>query len=63
MKVNTKKISAELERMKWSITKLALESGVTRQAIYLVMDKQTASLKTINSMGKALNLDPKDLLI
>ena len=63
MKVNTEKINGELERRKWSITKLALESGITRQALYLIFDKETASLKTINKIGKALNYDPKDLLI
>lgn len=63
MKVNIKKIYAELERMHWTITKLASEGGITRQALYLILERQTASLNTINKLGKAFNLDPKDLLI
>ena len=63
MKVNSKKIKFELDRLGWSMTKLALESGMTKQAISILIKRETAPLKTLNNIGEALNIDPKDLLI
>jgi len=63
MKVNSKKIKFELDRLGWSMTKLALESGMTRQAMSILMKRETAPLKTLNKIGEILNLDPRDLLI
>ena len=63
MKVNSKKIKFELDRLGWSMTKLALESGMTKQAMSILIKRETAPINTLNKIGEVLNLDPKDLLI
>jgi len=63
MKVNSKKIKFELNRLGWSMTKLALESGMTKQAMSILIKRETAPINTLNKIGEVLNIDPKDLLI
>lgn len=63
MKVNSKKIKFELTRLGWSMTKLALKSGMTKQAMSILIKRETAPLETLNRIGEVLNLDPRDLLI
>ena len=63
MKVNTRKIEDELERRRWSQAKLASMVGMTRSAISILLKKETTCLKTLNKIGEALNLAPRDLLI
>lgn len=63
MKVNNEKIKFELDRLGWSMTKLALESGMTKQALSILIKRETAPLNTLNRIAKTLRIDPKDLLI
>ena len=63
MRVNVKKIEMELDRLGWYQAGLANKLGMTRSAISILFKKQSTSLKTLNNIAKALNLDPKDLLI
>ena len=63
MKVNSKKIKFELNRLGWSMTRLALESGMTKQAMSILIKRETAPLNTLNRIGEVLNIDPRDLLI
>jgi len=62
MRVNTEKIKHELKRMGWTQIRLAKEIGMSRQALWYIMKKQTAPLKTIDRIAKGLHLDGKDLL-
>ena len=63
MKVNSKKIYFEIERLGWSLNRLGIEIGMTRAAISILLKRERAPLNTLNKIGEALNLDPKDLLI
>lgn len=63
MKVNSKKIWFETERLGWSLAKLATKIGMTRSAVSILLKRERAPIKTLNKIGEALNLDPKDLLI
>ena len=63
MKVNSKKIYSEIDRLGWSLARLGIETGMTRQAISVLLKRERAPLNTLNKIGEALNLDPKDLLI
>lgn len=63
MKVNTKKIKLEIERLGWSIPILATKVGIPRQTIYLIFQNETAQLGTLTKIAETLALDPKSLLI
>jgi len=63
MKINSKKILIELKNRKWTQKKLAEVVKITPQAISILLKRKRAKLSTINKLGKAFNLDPKDLLI
>lgn len=63
IRVNSKKILFELKRIGWSQEKLADEVGRTKQAISYLLKRRTAPLRTLNLIGKALKVDPKELLI
>lgn len=66
MDLNIKKIENELARLGWSKYRLAKEMRVANQTMYAVLDlnrKNGVTLKTVNNIAKALNMDPKDLLI
>jgi len=63
MKVNTKKIHFELDRLQWSVAKLATEIKMTRQGLYSLLKRRTAPLSTLTKIGKVLVVDPRDLLI
>ena len=63
MKVNTKKIKIETKRLGWTLSTLAIKVGIPRQTLYLVLQNETAQLSTLNKIGEALALDPKDLLV
>ena len=63
MKVNSEKILSEIRRLGWSQARLAKEIGITRQAINYIIKESVTKISTLNKIGKALNFDPKDLLI
>jgi len=63
MKVNTRKIEDELYRRRWSKVELANMLGMTRAAVSILLKKETTCLKTLNKIGEALDVDPKELLI
>ena len=63
MKVYTKKIQMEIDRLGWSIPQLAEKTGLPRQTLYLIFQNETAQLGTLNKIAEALALDPKSLLI
>ena len=63
MKVNTKKIQSEVERLGWSLASLGAEIGMTRSAIAILLKREKAPLKTLDKIAEALNLDGKDLII
>ena len=67
MKPNIKKMELEMNRLGWNKARLAKEMGVTRQSVYYYFSedfsqKTDPRLGTITKMGKALGIDPKDLL-
>ncbi len=63
MKLNTRKIELELERLGWSKYRLAKEMNRTPAWIYYLFQADNTSLKTIDSIASAMGLDPKDLII
>jgi len=64
MELDIKKIEAELKRRGWTKYTLAAKMGCRRQWPYYVLSPKASgiTLKTINKLAKALNLDPKELL-
>ena len=64
MDLNRKKIRMELERLNKTPSWLAKEMGVTRGWVDLILNQRYGNtLKTITRVGKALGIDPKDLII
>jgi plasmid maintenance system antidote protein VapI len=64
MKLNVKKIELELERIGKNQVWLAREMKVKRQWVHYLMNSTNGTtLKTIERIGKALGVDPKDLII
>ena len=65
MELNKDKINKELKRLGWSKYKLGEKMGVNRQWIYQLMDRKYngVTLKTIDKIAKALDFDPKDLIV
>jgi predicted transcriptional regulator len=62
MKINEKKIRDEASRRGLSVTDFAAEIGIKRTLLYHYM-RNGATFTVVERLGKALNLDPKDLLI
>ncbi len=63
MRVNTEKILFELTKLDWTACELAKKTGMTRAGISILLQRETAPINTLNKIGNALNLDPRDLLI
>jgi len=62
MKLNVDKIKKELKRIGWSYQRLAEESGIrTKQAVFYYFKSE--SIRGAEKFGKALQIDPKDLLL
>ena len=58
------KIEKEMERIGWSVAKLAEMSSLSRQTIYdRLQNENGGNIQTIEKIAKALDVDPKDLLI
>ena len=63
MKLNTRKINRELERLGWTRAFLAEKAGTTRQSVYNWLTlESTPRMLNVERLAKALGLDPKDLL-
>ena len=61
MELNVKKIKAELDRIGWTYQRLAEESGLrTKQSVFYYF--KSKSIRGAEKFGKALQIDPKDLL-
>jgi lambda repressor-like predicted transcriptional regulator len=61
MKLNMKKIEAEMERRGWKAKELAAACGVSRQSMEYTL--KAASIKGADRIAKALEFEPKDLLV
>ena len=53
----------ELDSHGWSQAELARKLNMTKAAVHILLKRKTAPLSTITKIGKALEVDPKDLLI
>jgi transcriptional regulator with XRE-family HTH domain len=65
MKLNKKKIEAELKRLGWSYSDYARKLGVSRQLLNYYINGQgggAKALSVIERMAKPLLIDPKDLI-
>jgi transcriptional regulator with XRE-family HTH domain len=64
MKINTSKIEKELKRLGWSKYRLAKKMKVRHQWVYFILsDSKNCTLRTIENIANALEMDPKDLII
>lgn len=63
MKLNTHKIERELFRLNMTKRELAERLKVSRQALWDMLRRESVTLATVNRLGSALDVDPKDLLI
>jgi len=62
LKLNVKKIEFELKRLGWNQSRLAEETGMTRQGVSIALIRQATLLRTIDKFAKALGVHPRDLL-
>ena len=64
LKLNTNKMRAEMKRDSMTYEDLEKVMHSTRQAVgYYFTNPEKLTLKTVSKIAKALNIDPKDLLI
>ena len=64
MRFNSEKYQGELDRVGLSYADLAARIGIKRQTIYQYLaNPESMTFKTVTKLAKALNMDPKDLLI
>ena len=63
MKLNRRRVELELAHLGWSKYRLANEMKVKRQWIYMILQRDSCTLRTVNKIAEALRMDPKDLLI
>ena len=63
MKLNIKKIQAEMSRLELTQSELAKRMKVSRQRVNFIMKNGATSLNTVIKIGKAFGMDPKDLII
>lgn len=65
MKLNIEKIDKELKRLGWTKYQLAMKMEVKPQWIYQILSSKYngLTLKSIDKIAKALELDSKDLII
>ena len=62
MKLNIKKIMAELQRLGWTRTEYARKLGISRQLLNYYLHKGK-SIRLVNRLADPLHIDPRDLLI
>lgn len=65
MKLNIDRILYEMDKLKWNPSRLARETGVSRQAVLYWLNKENGHsprLGTIQKIADALNVEPKDLI-
>lgn len=64
MKPNLERINYEMDRQKLTPRALARLAGLSHQLIYTIKSgKKNTSLSTLDAIAKALNVEPKDLII
>ena len=65
MELNKPKIENELKRRGWTKYTLAKQMDRKPQWVYYLLSPkhEGVTLKTVNDIARALDLDPKDLLI
>ena len=61
LKLNTKKILAEMDRLGMNQTALAVKMGITRQRVHAIL-KTKAPMASVK-IAKIFDLQPKDLII
>ena len=65
MQINFLKIEKERKRYGWSYTRLAEEIGISKQRLSFILGLKYKrnTFRTIEMLAKALNVDPKDLIL
>lgn len=62
MELYKDKIKSELVKKGWSASELARRMGVSRQAVSQLLRCTGVTLKTIDKIAVALDVNPKDLI-
>lgn len=66
MRLNTRKIRIELERLGWTPYRLSKEMNMANQTVYNILNhggQRSFTFKTVEKFADALAIDPKDLII
>jgi len=63
MKINIAKIERERIRQNLTITALASQANISKQVYWSFIKRGSTRLQTLEKIAKALDFDPKDLLI
>lgn len=65
MKLNLKKLKKEMKRLKLSQTDLALKMKppLTRQGVSWLLATGRTKFTTVDTIARALGIEPKDLII
>jgi DNA-binding Xre family transcriptional regulator len=62
LRVHPETIQRELKRLNWTQTALAKKAQITKQGLSVILKRKTARIETLNRIGEALGIDPRDLL-
>ena len=64
MKINTKKIRFEIERLGWTPYRLSKEMRMANQTVYKILNSDGTgyTFRTVEKFASVLNLDAKDLI-
>lgn len=63
MELDSDKIKSELRRRKLNTKDLAVMIGKDNITVIALLKKRSTTLATISKIGKAIDIDPRDLLI
>jgi len=63
MKLDTKKMRRRIKEKSLTIEQAASLMGFSRQSLQMILKNESTLLSRLGNIAKALNYDPKDLLI
>jgi lambda repressor-like predicted transcriptional regulator len=63
MKLNTKLIRETIKQKGFTIEQAAEKMGFSRQNLHMVLKNESTVLARVDNIAKALDLDPKDILM
>jgi transcriptional regulator with XRE-family HTH domain len=63
MKLNTKLIRETIKKKGLTIEQAAEKMGFSRQRLHMILKNESTLLARVDNIAKAIDLDPKDILM